>query len=130
MQIEDGLAYVRTMDRANIAALADFEVQAQARRGRDLTGVWVEDRKIASIGVHIARGVTTHGFAVNVDNDLAPFDWVVPCGLSGVRMTSVQAETGRSAASARRTGAPQASSSSTRPPRERRRRHRRRQYER
>ena len=95
MHIDDVLVYVRTMERAIIAALADLDVTALARRGRDLTGVWVEDRKIASIGVHIARGVTTHGFAVNVDNDLEPFDWVVPCGLSGVRMTSVQAETGR-----------------------------------
>ena len=53
----------------------------RARRGPDYTGVWVEDRKIASIGVHVSRGVTTHGFAVNVDNDLQPFEWVVPCGL-------------------------------------------------
>ena len=97
MHIDDVLVYVRTMERAIIAALADLGVPAQARRGRDLTGVWVEDRKIASIGVHISRGVTTHGFAVNVDNDLEPFDWVVPCGLSGVRMTSVRAETGRAA---------------------------------
>ena len=57
-------------------------------------GVWVQDRKIASIGVHVSRGVTTHGFAINVDNDLQPFEWVVPCGLAGVRMTSVCAETG------------------------------------
>ena len=97
MHIDDVLVYVRTMERAIIAALADVGVPAQARRGRDLTGVWVEDRKIASIGVHISRGVTTHGFAVNVNNDLEPFDWVVPCGLPGVRMTSVRAETGRAA---------------------------------
>jgi lipoyl(octanoyl) transferase len=95
MHIEDVLVYVRTMERAITDALADVGIDGQARRGRDLTGVWVQDRKIASIGVHIARGVTTHGFAVNVDNDLEPFDWVVPCGLSGVRMTSVRAETGR-----------------------------------
>jgi lipoyl(octanoyl) transferase len=94
MHIDDVLVYVRTMERAIVAALADVGVAGQARRGRDLTGVWVGDRKIASIGVHISRGVTTHGFAVNVDNDLEPFDWVVPCGLPGVRMTSVQAETG------------------------------------
>ncbi len=97
MHIDDVLLYVRTMERAIIAALSDVGVVGQARRGRDLTGVWVEDRKIASIGVHISRGVTTHGFAVNVDNDLEPFDWVVPCGLAGVRMTSVRAETGRTA---------------------------------
>jgi lipoate-protein ligase B len=59
--------------------------------------VWVDDRKIASIGVHVARGVTTHGFAVNVENDLQPFSWVVPCGLDGVRMTSLIAATGRTA---------------------------------
>jgi hypothetical protein len=58
--------------------------------------VWVEDRKIASIGVHVARGVTTHGFAVNVENDLQPFGWIVPCGLDGVSMTSLIEETGRS----------------------------------
>jgi lipoyl(octanoyl) transferase len=60
-----------------------------------LTGVWVEDRKIGSIGVHVSRGVTTHGFAINVDNDLQPFEWVVPCGLDGVRMTSITKETGK-----------------------------------
>ena len=97
MHIDDVLVYVRTMERAIIAALADVGVDGRARRGKDLTGVWVQDRKIASIGVHIARGVTTHGFAVNVDNELDPFDWVVPCGLPDVRMTSVRAETGRPA---------------------------------
>ena len=56
--------------------------------------MWTEDRKIASIGVHLSHGVSTHGFAVNVDNDLAPFGWVVPCGLPDVRMTSVAAEGG------------------------------------
>ena len=59
--------------------------------------MWVADRKIASIGVHVSRGVTTHGFAVNVDNDLQPFSWVVPCGLEGVRMTSVAREAGAAA---------------------------------
>ena len=57
--------------------------------------MWVEDRKIASIGVHVQKGVTTHGFAVNVDADLEPFAWIVPCGLEGVRMTSVRTELGR-----------------------------------
>ena len=79
------------MERRVVAALADEGVEADARdrRGPDFTGVWVGDRKIASIGVHVARGVTTHGFAVNVDNDLQPFEWIVACGLEGVRMTSV-----------------------------------------
>ena len=57
--------------------------------------MWVAERKIASIGVHVQRGVTTHGFAVNVENDLQPFNWIVPCGLDGVRMTSLIKETGR-----------------------------------
>jgi lipoyl(octanoyl) transferase len=72
-------------------------VQARARfdDGPDFTGVWVGARKIASIGVHVARGVTTHGFAVNVENDLQPFSWIVPCGLEGVQMTSLIRETSR-----------------------------------
>jgi lipoyl(octanoyl) transferase len=96
MAIDDVIAYLRTMERAIVAALADAGVSARARPddGPDFTGVWTGDRKIASIGVHVSRGVTTHGFAINVDNDLQPFEWVVPCGLDGVRMTSVAAEAG------------------------------------
>jgi lipoyl(octanoyl) transferase len=96
MAIGDVIAYLRTMERAIVDALADAGVSARARPddGPDFTGVWTGDRKIASIGVHVARGVTTHGFAINVDNDLQPFEWVVPCGLDGVRMTSVAAEAG------------------------------------
>ena len=56
--------------------------------------MWVGERKIASLGVHVARGVTTHGWAVNVENDLQPFAWVVPCGLDDVQMTSLIRETG------------------------------------
>jgi lipoyl(octanoyl) transferase len=93
MRIEDVVEFLRVMERAIIAALADEGIDAQIREG--LTGVWVEDRKIASIGIHVARGVTTHGFAVNVSNDLQPFEWVTPCGIEGVRMTSVCKETGR-----------------------------------
>ena len=60
-----------------------------------LTGVWTpERRKIGSIGVHVNRGVTTHGFAVNVNNDLQPFEWIVPCGIEDCRMTSVSRELG------------------------------------
>ena len=96
MRTDDVLAFVRTMERAIIAALADegLETRARTDEGPDFTGAWVGERKIASIGVHVARGVTTHGFAVNVDNDLQPFEWVVPCGLPQVRMTSVTAEAG------------------------------------
>jgi lipoyl(octanoyl) transferase len=93
MRIDDVLAFVRTMERALIAALADEGIEATVREG--LTGVWVGQRKIGSIGIHVSRGVTTHGFAVNVSNDLRPFEWVVPCGIEGVAMTSVQQETGR-----------------------------------
>jgi lipoyl(octanoyl) transferase len=86
--------YLRTMEDAIVAALAEVGVDARSRprEGPDYTGVWVEDRKIASIGVHISRGVTTHGFAVNVENDLEPFSWVVACGLPGVSMTSLECE--------------------------------------
>jgi lipoate-protein ligase B len=97
VRIDDVVAYVRTLERALVAALAEEGVSARARPedGPDYTGVWVENRKIASIGVHVARGVTTHGFAVNVENDLQPFGWIVPCGLEGVRMTSLINETRR-----------------------------------
>jgi lipoyl(octanoyl) transferase len=97
IRVDDVVEHVRTMERAIVAALAAEGIEARQRtdEGPDYTGVWVEDRKIASIGVHVARGVTTHGFAVNVDNDLMPFEWVVACGLDGVSMTSVAKETGR-----------------------------------
>jgi lipoate-protein ligase B len=96
MGIDDVIAFLRTMERAIITALGEAGVPARSRgaEGRDYTGVWVQDRKIASIGVHLSRGVSTHGFAVNVDNDLAPFGWVVACGLPDVRMTSIAAEGG------------------------------------
>ncbi len=96
MAVTDVIAFVRTMEQAIVAALDDEAITARTRtpEGRDYTGVWVGERKIASIGVHIARGVSTHGFAVNVDNDLAPFGWVVACGLPGVAMTSIAVELG------------------------------------
>lgn len=102
MRIDDVIAYLRTIEQALIAALADEGIAARARasEGPDFTGVWVGDRKIASIGVHVSRGVTTHGFAVNVANDLQPFEWVVACGLEGVRMTSVIREANRESAQA------------------------------
>jgi len=97
MRTGDVLAFVRTMEQALLAALRDEGLEPRVRNdeGADYTGVWVGERKIASIGIHVAKGVTTHGFAVNVQNDLQPFEWVVPCGLEGVRMTSVLRETGR-----------------------------------
>ena len=94
---EDVVDHVRTLERIVMAALAELGVEGRARtdEGPDFTGVWVGERKIASIGVHVQRGVTTHGFAVNVNGDLQPFAWIVPCGLEGVQMTSVLRETGR-----------------------------------
>jgi lipoyl(octanoyl) transferase len=96
MRIDDVGRYLRTMERAIIAALAEQRIVARSRaaEGIDYTGVWVEQRKIASIGVHVSRGVTTHGFAVNVENDLEPFSSVVACGLPDVRMTSLADELG------------------------------------
>jgi lipoyl(octanoyl) transferase len=96
MCIEDVGVYLRAMEASIVAALTDEGVVARARPtdGPDFTGVWVGDRKIASIGVHVSRGVTTHGFAVNVNNDLEPFSWVVACGLPDVQMTSLARELG------------------------------------
>ncbi len=93
MEVTDVVDYLRTMETALITALADEGVSAEVREG--LTGVWAGERKIGSIGVHVSRGVTTHGFAVNVDCDLQPFEWIVPCGIDGVRMTSLYVETKR-----------------------------------
>ncbi len=98
--VSDVVQYVRTLERGLVAALAGEglgHARARPEDGPDYTGVWVQERKIASIGVHVARGVTTHGFAVNVENDLQPFSWVVACGLDGVQMTSLIKETGRMA---------------------------------
>ena len=82
--------YILTMERAIVAALADAGVEAGTRLGHKHVGVWVGERKIASVGVHISHGVSSHGFAVNVDNDLDPFSWVVACGLPEVQMTSMR----------------------------------------
>jgi lipoyl(octanoyl) transferase len=97
---DDVHEFVRRMERAMIATLGDWEVKARLLDG--LTGVWVgtdpppggDARKIGSIGIHVDRGVTTHGLAINVNNDLQPFEWVVPCGIEAVRMTSLSRELG------------------------------------
>jgi lipoyl(octanoyl) transferase len=90
---DDVHQYIRRMESAIIASLADVGIAAGPIDG--LTGVWThESRKIASIGVHVSRGVTTHGFAINVNNDLQPFEWIVPCGIDHCRMTSVAKELG------------------------------------
>ncbi len=97
MPARDIPAFIGAMEAALVSALAEEGITARGRdrEGPQFTGVWVEDRKLASIGVHVSRGVSAHGFAVNVANDVAPFHQVTACGLPGVRMTSVALETGR-----------------------------------
>jgi lipoyl(octanoyl) transferase len=73
-------AYVRGIEQTIIDMLADYGVSAGRIAG--LTGVWVDERKIAAIGVHIGRWVTSHGFALNVSTDLSYFQYIVPCGLT------------------------------------------------
>ena len=121
VQLDDGdvQAFVRGLERVMISALGDCGVPAQVFPG--LTGVWTAGqppvpsgsvgpqrtpvgagelpgeggaRKIGSIGIHVNRAVTTHGLAVNVNNDLQPFEWIVPCGIEAVRMTSLCRELG------------------------------------
>jgi len=100
---DDVHRFVRGLERTIIDSLGEFGVPARTFEG--LTGVWTKGeppptlaaepaRKIASIGLHVSRGVTTHGLAVNVNNDLQPFEWVVACGIEGVSMTSLAREHG------------------------------------
>jgi lipoyl(octanoyl) transferase len=97
MRTTDVVAFLRTMERAIAAALAEEGISARGRdhEGPAYTGVWVEDRKIASIGVHVAAWITTHGFALNLDCDLEPFDLFVGCGLQETRYTTASLEAGR-----------------------------------
>ena len=99
MAVSDVNAHLRTIEEAIVGALAQAGVDARSRHeeGIDYTGVWAGERKIASIGVHISHGISTHGFAVNVENDLEPFSWCIPCGLPEVRMSSLALETGGTA---------------------------------
>lgn len=83
--------YLRTLEQALIAALSLLDIPAERNPG--YTGVWTRGRKIASIGIHVKQWVTWHGFALNVATDLADFDRIVPCGIPGVVMTSVERET-------------------------------------
>jgi lipoyl(octanoyl) transferase len=101
---DDVHEYIRRMERVIIDSLAGWGIEAGPIDG--LTGVWTrgarpgenpggeEARKIGSIGVHVNRGITTHGFAINVNNDLQPFEWIVPCGIEACRMTSLTRELG------------------------------------
>lgn len=114
---DDVHEYVRRLEQVAIRSLGEYGVEAQTIEG--LTGVWTEGvapgqaggraetaqvmdgigpspeaeaRKIGSIGVHVSRGITTHGLAVNVVNDLKPFEWIVPCGIEGCQATSLSRE--------------------------------------
>jgi lipoyl(octanoyl) transferase len=84
--------FILTMERAIVTALGRSGIEAETKLGHKHVGVWVGDKKIASVGVHLSHGVSSHGFAVNVDNDLDPFSRVVACGLPDVQMTSMAAE--------------------------------------
>jgi lipoyl(octanoyl) transferase len=87
--------YLRRLEQTLIDALAEFGIAAGRREG--LTGVWVGERKVGSIGVGLRRWITLHGFALNVRTELAYFDAMVPCGIAGCEMTSVELEIGRAA---------------------------------
>jgi len=88
--------YVRMLEEALIRTCADFGVMTQRVCGR--TGVWthaggsIAEKKIAAIGVHVSQGVTSHGFALNVTADLREFDWIVPCGITDKKVTSLDLE--------------------------------------
>jgi lipoyl(octanoyl) transferase len=85
--------YLRWLEQLLLDLLAQYGIAAQRRDG--LTGVWVGDRKIASIGVGVRYWITMHGFALNVGDDVAAFAHIVPCGINNVTMTSVERELGR-----------------------------------
>lgn len=91
---QDIHSYLRWLEDLLVESLATLGLTATTRPG--LTGVWVKNRKVASIGVGIRHWITMHGFALNVCGDLAPFDHIVPCGISNVTMTSIEKETGAS----------------------------------
>ena len=85
--------FVRAIERSIVALLAELGVEARAKP--DCVGVWAKGGKIASIGVRVSRGVSTHGFALNVGSDLSLFDRINPCGIPGCALTSVSRELGR-----------------------------------
>jgi lipoyl(octanoyl) transferase len=86
--------YLRWLEQLLIDLLARSDISAQRRES--LTGVWIENRKIASIGVGVRHWITMHGFALNVCGDLSPFDHIVPCGINNVAITSMEKETKKS----------------------------------
>jgi lipoyl(octanoyl) transferase len=91
----DVVAYVRRIEDALMAVCSTYDVETTRVEGR--SGVWTADgrRKVAAIGIRVARGVTMHGFALNCDCDLRAFDAIVPCGITDAGVTSLSAETGK-----------------------------------
>lgn len=87
--------YVRDLQQVLIRTLADYGIAAEGRDGQAFVGVWAGEEKLASIGVHLSRWITTHGFALNVTTDLSYFAGIIPCGLHQVRMSSIERLTGR-----------------------------------
>ena len=85
--------YLRWLEQLLIELLAEYGIAASRRES--LTGVWVDHRKIASIGVGVRHWITMHGFALNVCGDFSPFQHIVPCGINNVAMTSIEKETGK-----------------------------------
>jgi lipoyl(octanoyl) transferase len=90
--------YVRDLQEVLIRTLADYGVAGRPGEEQAFIGVWAGDEKIASIGVHLSRWITTHGFALNVATDLSYFAGIIPCGLQQVRMTSIERLIGRAPA--------------------------------
>ena len=82
--------YVRTLESIGIELLKKFNIDSHRKKG--LPGLWVNDKKIASIGVRVSKFITHHGMAVNIHNDLGIFDFIIPCGLDGIEVTSVYKE--------------------------------------
>ncbi len=85
--------YIRTLEQIGIELLVEFAVSCGRKKG--LPGLWVDEKKIASIGVKVHKWITYHGIAINIFNDLSIFDLIVPCGIENVKMTSVLELTGR-----------------------------------
>jgi len=88
-------SYVRSLEQIGIDLLAELAVESGRRKG--FPGLWIGEKKIASIGVQLKKWVSFHGMAININNDLSIFNTIVPCGLDGVEMTSVEKETGKQA---------------------------------
>ncbi len=94
----DITSYIRQLEQIGIDLLCELGVAADRKPG--FPGLWVGDKKIASIGVQVKKWVTLHGIAVNISNDLSIFDYIIPCGLNGVKMTSVLEQTSKTFAMA------------------------------